>query len=120
VVSANSFDVYWQPRSELNRIRFNSDRGGEYTGDVFARACGDAGITRSMGRTGSALDNAAAESFNSTIEFELLREHRFATKAEARAAVAEFIEEYNTTRLHSTLGMVSPIEYEHQHREPAA
>lgn len=101
-------------------VVFHSDRGGEYTGDLFAKACAAAGITQSMGRTGSALDNAAAESFNSTLEFELLRDADFATKAEAQAAVAGFIEEYNTTRLHSTLGMLSPIDYERAHREPAA
>jgi transposase InsO family protein len=105
---------------DVTGVVFHSDRGGEYTGDLFARACTAAGITQSMGRTGSALDNAAAESFNSTIEFELLRETAFATKAEARAAVAGFIEEYNTTRLHSTLDMLSPIDYERAHREPAA
>ena len=56
----------------------------EYTGDLFATACRRAGVTQSMGRTGSALDNAAAESFNSTLEFELLRGRRFATREQAR------------------------------------
>lgn len=105
---------------DVKGVVFHSDRGGEYTGSVFAKACAEAGITQSMGRTGSALDNAAAESFNSTLEFELLRDAGFTSKAEARAAVSAFIEEYNTTRLHSTLGMLSPIEYERAHREPAA
>ena len=65
-----------------------------------------------MGRTGSALDNAVAESFNSTIEFELLPEHRFATRDEARHGVAAWLDEYNTVRRHSTNGMLSPIDYE--------
>ena len=52
-------------------VVFHTDQGGEYTGDVFGRACRTAGVTQSMGRTGSALDNAVAESFNSTLEFEL-------------------------------------------------
>src|SRR5439155_1184567 len=55
-------------------VIFHTDQGGEYTGDIFARACRSAGVTQSMGRTGSALDNAAAESFNSTLEWELLRD----------------------------------------------
>ncbi len=93
-------------------VVFHSDRGGEYTGQLFANACADAGITQSMGRTGAALDNAAAESFNSTLEFELLRDHHFTTTAEARAAAAAYIEEYDTTRLHSSLGVVSPIDYD--------
>ena len=65
-----------------------------------------------MGRTGSALDNAVAESLNSTIEFELLREHHFTTRAHARRAVAAYIEEYNTERRHTTIGMIAPVAYE--------
>jgi putative transposase len=58
------------------------------------------------------LDNAVIESWHSTVEFELRRLEHFATKAEARAAVAAFIEEYNHTRRHSALGMRSRIEFE--------
>jgi putative transposase len=67
-----------------------------------------------MGRTGSALDNAVAESFNSTLEWELLRNNHFQTREEARRAVAAWIEDYNSQhRRHSTDGMLSPIDYEH-------
>ena len=65
-----------------------------------------------MGRTGSALDNAVAEAFNSTLEFELLRHRGFGTRAGARRAVAEWIDEYNLVRRHSTAGMLSPVAYE--------
>ena len=65
-----------------------------------------------MGRTGSALDNAFSESFNSTLEFELLSRHHFDTREQARRAVAEFIDEYNTDRRHSTNSMLSPVDYE--------
>ena len=58
------------------------------------------------------LDNAAAESFNSTVEFELLREHRFTSREQARRAVAAWIDEYNTIRRHSTNGLLSPVDYE--------
>ncbi len=71
------------------------------------------GITQSMGRPGSALDNAVIEAWHSTLEWELRREQHFATKAQARAAVAAWIEDYNTVRRHSALGMRSPIAYEH-------
>ena len=57
-----------------------------------------------MGRTGSALDNAAAESFNSTLEFELLRQSTSAPAARARRAVAACLDEYNTVRRHTTVG----------------
>jgi putative transposase len=60
----------------------------------------------------SALDNAAIESWHSTVEFELRRLEQFATKAEARAKVAAWIEEYNHDRRHSALGMLSPVAYE--------
>jgi putative transposase len=65
-----------------------------------------------MGRTGSALDNAVAEAFNSTMEFELLRHRRFGTRGGARRAVAEWIYEYDLVRRHSTAGMLSPVAYE--------
>lgn len=91
----------------------HSDQGGEYTGELFADACRNAHVTQSMGRTGSALDNAVAESFNSSLEFELLRQQHFATREQARRAAAGWIEEYNTVRRHSTNGMLSPVDYEH-------
>ncbi|MDQ4132147.1 MAG: integrase core domain-containing protein [Actinomycetota bacterium] len=61
---------------------------------------------------GSALDNTAAESFFSALEFECLRKHRFATKAEARRAVAGYIDRYNRIRRHSSCQMKSPVDYE--------
>ncbi len=65
-----------------------------------------------MGRPGSALDNAVIESWHSTLEFELRRGSRFATRAGARRAVVDWIDDYNRTRRHSALGMRSPIAYE--------
>lgn len=95
----------------------HTDQGGEYTGELFADACRNAHVTQSMGRTGSALDNAVAESFNSSLEFELLRQQHFTTREQARRAVAAWIEEYNTVRRHSTNGMLSPVDYEHTHAQ---
>jgi transposase InsO family protein len=93
-------------------VVMHTDQGGEYTGALFAAACTAAGITQSMGRTGSALDNAVAESFNSTLQFELLSQRHFATHEEARRAVAAWIDEYNTLRRHSTSQMLPPVDYE--------
>ena len=95
-------------------VIFHSDQGGEYTGEVFTQACRRAGVRQSMGRTGSALDNAVAESFNSTLEFELLAHNRFGSRAQARAAVVAWIDEYNTGRRHSTAGRLPPAVYEAQ------
>ena len=84
----------------------------EYTARSFQGACGRLGVTQSMGRPGSALDNAVIESWHSTLEFELRSVEHFTTKAQARAKVAAWIEDYNTTRRHSACQMMPPITYE--------
>lgn len=93
-------------------VVFHTDRGSTYTADAFTSACAKLGIVQSMGRVGSCFDNAAAESFFSTLEHELLCRHSFETRAEARHAVAEFIDRYNTRRRHSAAGRRPPIDYE--------
>ena len=99
----------------LNRFRFNSDQGSEYTAGSFRHACRRLGIRQSMGRPGSALDNAAIEAWHSTLEFELRSRQSFATKAIARTRVAAWIDEYNRERRHSALRMRSPVDYELAH-----
>jgi putative transposase len=69
-------------------------------------------VTQSMGRVGSALDNAAAESFNSTLEHERLSRRRFATTDQDRREVARFIDAYNHRRRHSSCEMLPPVTYE--------
>jgi transposase InsO family protein len=96
----------------VSGVIFHSDKGGEYTGNTFAKTCAALGVVQSMGRVGSALDNAAAESFNSTLEWELLSRRRFATKAQARSEVAAFIDRYNHRRRHSSCEMKPPVAYE--------
>jgi len=73
-----------------------------------------------MGRVGSCFDNAAVESWHSTLEFELLSRRRFATKAEARREVARFIDWYNRARRHSSCEGKSPVDYEALLAERAA
>lgn len=79
-------------------VVFHSAKGGEYTGDVFATTCESLDVVRSMGRVASALDNAVAESFNSTLEWELLSRRHFVSKDQARREVAGFIDRYNHRR----------------------
>ena len=86
----------------------------EYTAAAYRIACGRLGVTQSMGRVGSALDNAVIESWHSTLEFELRMLEHFTTKAQGRARLAGWIEEYNHERRHSSIGMISPVTYEHQ------
>jgi putative transposase len=99
-------------RQAITGVIFHSDQGSEYTAGTFRAACERIGITQSMGRVGSALDNAAIESWHSTLEFELRRLEHFTTRAKARQAVAAWIEDYNHDRRHSALGMLSPVAYE--------
>jgi len=93
-------------------VIFHSDQGSEYTALLFRQACDRLGVQQSMGRPGSALDNAVIESWHSTLEWELRSLRKFATRAEARAAIAAWIEDYNHERRHSALGMRSPVDYE--------
>jgi putative transposase len=94
-------------------VIMHTDQGSEYTAQAFRTACGRMGITQSMGRVGSALDNAVIESWHSTLEFEVRQLEHFTTKDHARRRLAVWIEEYNHDRRHSSLGMRSPIAYEH-------
>jgi putative transposase len=93
-------------------VIMHTDRGSEYTAGLVRQACARLGISQSMGRPGSALDNAVIESWHSTLEFELRALERFATRAAARARVSSWIEDYNQDRRHSALGMMSPVSYE--------
>jgi putative transposase len=96
---------------------FHSDRGAQYTSAAFAAVCDQRGIRRSMGRTGSCLDNAVAEAFFATLKVELCDRRQFATRAQARQAVFAWIARYNHRRLHSTIGYLPPAEWERQHRQ---
>ena len=99
-------------RDAIAGVLFHTDQGSEYTAHRFRAACDRIGIRQSMGRPGSALDNAVIESWHSTLEFELRSLEQFATRAQARTAVAAWIDDYNRDRRHSALQMRSPIDYE--------
>jgi len=100
-------------RQAISGVVFHTDRGSTYTADKFTALCRGAGIRQSMERVGSCFDNAAAESFFSTLEHEVLSRHHFATKTQARSVVIPWCEDfYNQTRRHSSAAMMSPIDYE--------
>jgi len=87
---------------DIDGVIFHSDRGSEYTAEAFEIACDKLGVLQSMGRVGSALDNAAAEAFNSTIKVEYIHRHRFRTRTEARLKISTWIVDfYNVRRRHS-------------------
>ena len=94
-------------------VIFHTDCGSQYTSAGFAEACRRLGVTQSMGRTGSALDNAAAESFFSTLQHELSARRRWTTRDQARRDIAAWIDTwYNPLRLHSANDMTSPTDHE--------
>jgi putative transposase len=97
---------------QVTGVIMHTDQGSEYTAGLFRRACTRLEIRQSMGRPGSALDNAVIESFHSTLEFELRSLEDFPTSARARTRVAAWIDEYNTIRRHSAIGMISPAAWE--------
>ena len=99
----------------------HSDRGSQYSSGVYRAALAAHGMVASMSAKGDCYDNAVAESFFSTLEFELLMKHDWHSKAEARRGIFRYIETwYNRKRRHSTLGYLSPAEYEGQLQEQAA
>jgi putative transposase len=101
----------WQ--RQPSGVIHHSDQGSQYTSVAFGKRCREAGVRPSMGSVGDAYDNAMCESFFATLECELLDRCRFATQAEARTAVFDFIEGfYNPRRRHSALGYLSPLDYE--------
>ena len=102
---------------DVRGVIFHTDRGTQYTAETFTKACRRRGIVQSMGRVASALDNAPAESFFSTLEMERLTDRQYKTRAQARQDIANWIHTwYNQHRLHSTLNMTSPINYENTHQ----
>jgi putative transposase len=93
----------------------HSDQGSQYTALIFGQRCQEAGIDRSMGARGCALDNAVSEAFFASLKKEKLNRRSWPTRSDARNAVFAWIEGwYNRRRLHSTLGYQSPVDYENR------
>jgi len=94
----------------------HSDRGSQYASEHYQRRLREEGITCSMSRRGNCWDNAAMESFFASLKKELVHDEDYATRAEAKASIFEYIEVfYNRVRRHSSLGYVAPDEYERTH-----
>jgi putative transposase len=100
-------------RKPPQELLHHSDRGVQYACDDYQQLLAKHGLTASMSRKGNCYDNAFIESFWSSLKYELVYHHRFATQAEARTAIFDYIETfYNRTRLHSSLAYSSPVTFE--------
>lgn len=101
-------------------IIFHADRGSQYLSGDYQRLVAELGMVQSVGRTGVCWDNSVAESFWSSLKRELVHRYRFATRAEARRTIFAWINRYNRTRLHRSLGCIPPAEWEANYRQTQA
>jgi putative transposase len=100
-------------RGKPDALLHHSDRGSQYTSEQFQRLMADHGVSCSMSRSGNVWDNAAMESFFSSLKTERTARKTYRTRDEAKADVFDYIERfYNPKRRHSTLGYLSPVEFE--------
>jgi putative transposase len=114
----DALDMAIATRAPAAGVIFHSDRGTQYTSSEFARYCTKAGVRRSLGRTGICYDNAVSESTFATYKKELIHTRPWPDLKALTAATIDWIENYfNTIRRHSTLGYLTPREYELGFRE---
>ena len=102
-------------RGKPDSLLHHSEQGSQYTSEQFQRLMADHGITCSMSRSGNVWDNAAIESFFSSLKTERTARKVYRTRDDARADVFDYVERfYNPRRRHSTLGYMSPVEFKEQ------
>ena len=102
-------------RGKPAALLHHSDQGSQYTSEQFQRLLAENGVTCSMSRSGNVWDNAAMESLFSSLKTERTARRRYRTRDEAKADVFDYIERfYNPKRRHSTIGYLSPMEFESQ------
>ena len=114
----DALDMAIANRRPTPGVIFHSDRGSQYTSGEFADYCNRHNMRRSLGRTGNCYDNAVSESFFATYKKELIHTFPWPGIQRLRTATTDWIENYyNTIRRHSTLGYLTPTEYELGHRD---
>ncbi|MDB5034110.1 MAG: putative integrase [Chlorobi bacterium] len=105
-----------QRRQPADGLLHHSDRGSQYCATAYRQMLSDWGMIPSMSRNGNCWDNVVIESWHRTLKVELVYRQRYRSRAEARASIFEYIEGfYNRERRHSTLGYLSPDQFERQH-----
>jgi transposase InsO family protein len=121
-LALDALDMALDRRRPAPGLIHHSDRGSQYLAHAYADRLAAHQVRQSVGCPGTCWDNAVAESFFATLKTELLHRQRWATRQQARTAIFEYIEAfYNRQRRHSTLGYLSPAEFEDRyHRQATA
>ena len=101
-------------------IIFHGDRGSQYVSEQYRDLIAELGMRQSVGRTGVCWDNSVAEAAWSSLKRELIHRYVFPDRAAARRAIFAWINRYNTRRRHSSLGYITPVDWENQYRQPQA
>ena len=115
-LSIEALKMAIEHRGPQKSLMHHSDQGSQYASERFRDLLSDSGIAFSMSRPGNCYDNAVVESFFKTLKFELTKGVRYKTREQAKTSLFEYIEVfYNRKRLHSTLGYMSPVDYEALH-----
>ena len=117
-LSVRAINLAVQLRQPKQPVLFHTDQCVQYSSDVFRRALAKHNINASMSRRGNCLDNAVTERFFRSLKSERVNYRQYKTRTEGMADIADYIEAfYNQKRRHSTLGSISPIEYEAMQRK---
>jgi putative transposase len=115
-LAVDALDVAVRRRVPGGGLLARSDRGSQYASEHYQRLLGRHGITRSVSGVAQCWDNAPVESFFASLKRELVHHERYTTRAEAKASIFEYVEGfYKRVRLHSSLGYLSPEEFERSH-----
>ena len=114
-IVTDALTMAWFRRRPAAGVMHHSDRGSQYASHEYRRLAGDFGITMSMSRRANCWDNAAMESFFSSLKTERTARKVYRSRSDAKADVFDYIERfYNARRRHSTIGYRSPMEFEKQ------
>jgi putative transposase len=115
-LAVDALDMALRRRLPGAGLLAHSDRGSQYASEHYQRLLGQHGITCSMSRRADCWDNAPVESFFASLKRELVHDERYTTREQAKASIFEYVEAfYNRVRLHSSLGFLSPEEFERSH-----
>lgn len=108
----DALTMAWWRRKQPKKVMHHSDRGSQYASHEYRQLLTDYGMTQSMSRKGNCWDNSPTERVFRTLKSEWLDRFAFKTRAEAKAAIWDYITYYNVDRIHSTLGYVTPAQFE--------